>query len=304
LKTLTFIGANGFIGKSFLDAFNRGLLEKFNIKKINLISRDINDLKKIQISKKISLIKGDISKLKFLPISDYIIYAAENAEIKTKKNFEKIIKGSKNSIDNFCKIVKKQKKTKILYISSGIVHKSKNKNYNIKSPLEAYTAIKIYSESEIKKLSKFKLKTSIARCFTFIGMWLPRKSKYAIGNFIDDVIKNKSILIKKKNKVIRSYMYADDMISWLTTICIKSKIKTTIYDVGSDYKIEIEQLAKLFSHLFNKKIKFKKLNYNAKKIDRYLPNLKRTKEKLKLKINYKLKDAILITIKRINEKIR
>lgn len=112
MKTLTFIGANGFIGKSFLDAFNRGLLEKFNIKKINLISRDINDLKKIQISKKISLIKGDISKLKFLPISDYIIYAAENAEIKTKKNFEKIIKGSKNSIDNFCKIVKKQKKNK------------------------------------------------------------------------------------------------------------------------------------------------------------------------------------------------
>ena len=51
-------------------------------------------------------------------------------------------------------------------------------------------------------------------------------------------------------------MYADDMVHWLTKICIKSKTKTSIYDVGSNYSIEIEQLANLFSMLFNQKIIF------------------------------------------------
>ena len=73
MKTLTFIGANGFIGKSFIDFFNKGLFKKYNIKRINLISRNINELKKIKNTKNIYFIKGDISKIKNLPKSDYII---------------------------------------------------------------------------------------------------------------------------------------------------------------------------------------------------------------------------------------
>ena len=53
MKTLTFIGANGFIGKSFIDFFNKGLFNKYNIKRINLISRNIKELKKINNTKNI-----------------------------------------------------------------------------------------------------------------------------------------------------------------------------------------------------------------------------------------------------------
>ena len=70
-------------------------------------------------------------------------------------------------------------------------------------------------------------------------------------------------------------MYADDMVNWLFKICSKAKIQTLVCDVGSNISIEIEQLANLFSRLFKKKIIFNKLNYNAKKIDKYLPNIKK-----------------------------
>ena len=45
MRTVTFIGSSGFVGKSYLDAFNGGVLKKLKIKKINLISRNIKRIK-------------------------------------------------------------------------------------------------------------------------------------------------------------------------------------------------------------------------------------------------------------------
>ena len=39
-------------------------------------------------------------------------------------------------------------------------------------------------------------------------------------------LKNKFIKVKAKNIVIRSYMYADDLVYWLTKIAINSEIGT------------------------------------------------------------------------------
>ena len=113
MKTVTFIGGSGFVGKSFLDAFNRGVLKKLKIKKLNLISRNINKIKKTKLSlKNVRLIAGDIGKIKSLPKSELIIYAADSTKIDNIKNIKKFIFESKRSINNFCNIVKKIKKQK------------------------------------------------------------------------------------------------------------------------------------------------------------------------------------------------
>ena len=263
MKTVTFIGGSGFVGKSFLDAFNRGVLKKLKIKKLNLISRNINKIKKTKLSlKNVRLIAGDIGKIKSLPKSELIIYAADSTKIDNIKNIKKFIFESKRSINNFCNIVKKNKKTKVLYLSSGAIYRFSKKNIQNSNSLKGkqlYAYLKHYSENEIKKLRQLKMKTSIARCFTFIGPWLPREANFAIGNFLDDVLKNKKINIKTESKVIRSYMYADDLIYWLTKICFNSKLDTPIFDVGSNKPIEIRNLGKLFSRLFKAKIQIKKI---------------------------------------------
>ena len=304
MKTVTFIGGSGFVGKSFLDAFNRGVLKKLKIKKLNLISRNINKIKKTKLSlKNVRLIAGDIGKIKSLPKSELIIYAADSTKIDNIKNIKKFIFESKRSINNFCNIVKKNKKTKVLYLSSGAIYRFSKKNIQNSNSLKGkqlYAYLKHYSENEIKKLRQLKMKTSIARCFTFIGPGLPREANFAIGNFLDDVLKNKKINIKTESKVIRSYMYADDLIYWLTKICFNSKLDTPIFDVGSNKPIEIRNLGKLFSRLFEAKIQSKKITKN--KIDKYVPNIQPARVKLGLKIKYNLKEAILLTIDKINEK--
>ena len=47
MKTLMILGGSGYLGKSFLQYFIDGKLKKYNVKKIILLSRNINKLKKI-----------------------------------------------------------------------------------------------------------------------------------------------------------------------------------------------------------------------------------------------------------------
>lgn len=302
MKTITIIGGSGFVGKTFIDCFNKNNTLKSKIKKLFIICRNPKKLKKNKDLnfKKVKLIKGDISKLKILPITDLYIYAAETTKITAYNNKKKIIKSHRKAIDNFCILAKKQYLNNILYLSSGATSlKKKDDKSKYK---KIYSKLKIYSENKIKDLSKHNLKTSIARCYTFIGKWLPKKSHYAVENFISDGFHKNKIYVKSSNKVIRSYMYADDLILWLIKIAIHSNQNCPVYNVGSNEKIEIRKLAIKIANIFNKPVKFNKLK--NKKTDIYVPNIDKAKRKLNLKINYNLNESIKLTIKeRLNEKI-
>ena len=98
---MTIIGGSGFIGKSFIDAYQKGNLKKFKIKGINILSRSPQKiLKEMGKSfKGIKIFKGDISNLKNLPKSELIIYASEPANIQIYS--KKIVTKYNNAIKNF-----------------------------------------------------------------------------------------------------------------------------------------------------------------------------------------------------------
>ena len=195
------------------------------------------------------------------------------------------------SIKNFIKLVSNYSNAKVLYISSGSTnnYKSKKKDNGYKY---LYTKSKILSEKEIKKLKKFHIKTSIARCYTFIGRHLPLKKHYAIGNFLYDAKYNKKIFVKKRMKVIRSYMYADDMVEWLISIVKNSRENTITYNVGSDETIELYKLAKKIAKLSKNKVEIVSQTYDTKKVDKYVPIIRKTKNDLKIKILYNLNKSL------------
>tara|TARA_B100001093_G_C26745803_1_gene978805 strand:+ start:34 stop:936 length:903 start_codon:yes stop_codon:yes gene_type:complete len=295
---LTIIGGSGFVGKSFIDFFNRTLLKKYSIKSITIICRNkIFIPKKRHLNlKRIKIIYADISKIKKLPESDLFIYAAETSQA-SKYNNNKIIKSHKKGINNFCNLVKGFKKSKILYLSSGAVS-HKNILYNPDTKYKKiYSKLKLYSETKIRSLNKFNIKCSIARLYTFIGSWLPIDQHYILGNFINDALNNRQIVIRSRNLVIRSYMYADDMVVWLITILLNVKKKCNIYNVGSDRQIEIRKLAKLTLKLSNKNKKIMTNPLDSNYIDKYIPNINKTKKEHKLKIKYSLAKALLLTIR-------
>ena len=278
LKVLTIIGGRGFLGKSIVDyAIKKGLL-KWKINKIISISRSKFFIKNKK-NFKIKYVVGDISKLKKLPSSDYIIYAANS------KNNKKNLK----AIKNFSFLLKKlSKKTKILFTSSGAIYGDiKNK--------KKYAQNKIKIERIFKNYGFNGYKVSIARLFTFMGERILDDKRYAISDFVNSGFYKKKILVKSKHVVYRSYMYSYDMVRWLMSILVNSSTKCPIYNVGSDEVISLHALAKIIGKIFKKPVEIRKIN--RKKIEKYVPSIKKAQKELNLKINYKLKPSLYSIIK-------
>ena len=303
-KSLMIIGGTGFFGKSLLDYLER--YNSLNINKVIILSRNAN---KIKISKKLSAkikiikISANILKVKKLPFADYVIYAAilnnYNLDFKAVKNYTSLVK-------------KYHFNSKVLYISSGAVYGvQKNKikgfkenyfryhnkiNYNF-GYKKKYSLIKLKNELLFQKLGiNHGIKVSIARCFTIVGKYLPKNSSYVIENFITNILDNKNIKIKSSYKVLRSFMYADDLIRWLLKIVNFSKETCPIYNVGSNDTVYIDKLAKALAIKYGLNVKFENL-ISDKKIDKYIPNIEKAKKELSLYNNLNSLEAIIKTIK-------
>jgi dTDP-glucose 4,6-dehydratase len=308
-KTLLLIGGSGFIGRTLLDF----ILTKENtlrIGKILILSRGNTKFKIKNNFKKNFIIKfiyADITNIKTIPFAHYVIYSALSSDY--KQNFLKYYRGARN----YYNLAKKyHSKSKILYISSGAVYGQQpkkikklsedyllsNKRINFKNNIKnSYSLMKIKNEKIFIKLSKLKIQVAIARCFTFVGKYLPTGKHFVVGNYIDNILVGKKILVKSNHEVIRSFMHEYDLSRWVLKIVQNAKIDCPVYNVGSDEKIQIRKLALHLSNKYKVGLKLKNVNSNFE--DRYLPSVLKAKKILKLKLNYNNLNAINDVISRI-----
>lgn len=318
MRTLLVIGGSGFFGKSILDAFIRGLLDPWDVTHVIVMARNAERLVQQApqlISKNVTLLSADITTTNTLPYAEFVIHAAASTDA---RNYIAQPESERKNIQagtyNFCRLAKKfHEKSKIVYVSSGAV-------YGVQSPAvdklnehsqpsnlmdmvigkQEYAAAKQDAETAIVQMGLEGLNVSIARCFAFVGCWLPRDQHFAIGNFIDDMLNNRPIIVKAKHQVYRSYMYADDLVEWLMTIADHSSTDCPIYNVGSDEAINICDLAKLVARL--NKLKVDKHMVCDPHVDRYIPSIEKAKNELRLKLKFDLCSSIEQTIKIINNK--
>ena len=288
------IGGTGFFGKSILDSFIKGSLNKYDIETVSVLSRSTDSFL-IQYpefeNKNIEFIKGDIRTIQSLPYADIIIHAAASTNqinYKNNSNIERI--NIELGTSNYLKIAHKfHQKSKIVYCSSGAVY-GKQPNHILKvkedypfQDLEdisllkkEYTLGKRNAEKLILKSGEKGLNVSIARCFAFYGDYLPKEGHFAYGNFLNQAIQGKDIEIKAKNQVFRSYMHSDDLVESLIKIAKQASPECPIYNVGSDEEISLFDLANKLASLYNVNvIKHQNIDFNT--IDRYVPNTEKLK---------------------------
>ena len=141
------------------------------------------------------------------------------------------------------------------------------------------------------------LKTKIARCFVFLGPYLPLDAHFAAGNFIRDALKGGPITISGDGLTCRSYLYAADLTIWLWVILFRG-ISGRPYNVGSEKKVTIRELAETISSQFKNKIEVKVLGKPTQnsRSHNYLPQVHRAKEELKLSEHISLDEGLRRTI--------
>jgi len=144
---------------------------------------------------------------------------------------------------------------------------------------------------------KYSMETKIARCFSFVGPYLPLDIHYAIGNFIRDGMNGDPILVKGDGTPYRSYLYAADLAIWLWTILLRGK-SSYPYNLGSVDDITIADLAHTVSMCLNKpvEVQITKTPDPTKPVERYIPLTNRAQVELGLRQWINLQEGINRTI--------
>ena len=288
-KTFLVTGGTGFIGSNISNfLFNKG----YNVKIFDNNFR--GSIQKIKyFKKKIKFIKGDVrnkqSLNKALKNTDAVIHLAYVNG--TKYFYSKpvlvldiAIKGILNVIEGCIK-----NKIKELYLaSSSEVYQTPNKIPtdenetlkipNIFNPRYSYGGGKILTElMGIHYGKKYFKKLVIFRPHNVYGPNMGHE--HVIPQFINRFksLKGKNFKIQGTGHEIRSFIYIKDFLNAFNLILNRGK-HLKVYNIGTNEKIKIKNLAYKLSKIFKKKIILKKTPIAKGGTKIRIPNIKKIKK--------------------------
>lgn len=255
----------------------------------------------------IQLLQGDVRDFDF-PNGNflYIIHAATAASAKINEEdpllmLDTIVLGTRRVLDFAIRCGAK----KFLLTSSGAVYGKQPPD--LSHMPEDYrgapdTLLPHCAYAEGKRVSellctiyanKYGLPAKIARCWTFVGPYLPLDLHYAVGNFIRDGLRGGPIAVKGDGTPFRSYLYAADLATWLWTILFLGA-SCRAYNVGSAKEIAIADLASVVAQVFGPGIKvhISQESGAEKAPDRYVPSVARAENELRLRQTVNLRQAV------------
>lgn len=145
---------------------------------------------------------------------------------------------------------------------------------------------------------------SIARCFSFVGPFMPLDIHYAIGNFIRQALFEDELTVTGDGSPLRSYLYMADLVSWILTLLLHGR-SGQIYNVGSDQSIAIGQLARLVRDTLSPRKTVNVMGQAACSVgnavrNSYVPQIDKARQELALDVWTDLETAIRLTAASVN----
>jgi nucleoside-diphosphate-sugar epimerase len=311
-EKLFITGGTGFFGAWLVQSFLHAN-ERLNLcAQATLLTRNLERYSRLFPATArhpaITLWRGDISNFSY-PSGHYqaIIHAATEScggeSLSDPASMRRTtIVGSEHTLD----FARQCGAEQFLFVSSGAVYNKYQATQPFKEddPLVTPTLDTPFSYAYGKCLAEdlcsiygnqYSIPIRIARCFTFLGPYLPLDAHFAIGNFLGDGLGNKTIRVHSDGSALRSYMYGTDLAVWLWTLLFHGS-DGRVYNVGSSEAISIAKLAQTVAARFSLPCEIGKSGVRDQPIDAYVPCTARAQNELGLYLNVSLDEAINRTV--------
>tara|TARA_B100000941_G_scaffold206505_1_gene150707 strand:+ start:1761 stop:2786 length:1026 start_codon:yes stop_codon:yes gene_type:complete len=310
MKKIIVTGGLGFIGSNLIKL----LIEKnyfvINVDKISYASNFYN-IKNFSNKKNYKFFKLDINNRsnflkilnKYNPIAIFNLAAETHVDrsIDFPAEFIKSnIVGVFNLLETFREFTKKNKKTKLIHISTdevyGDILKGRSRETDPYKPSSPYAASKASSDHLVYSYVRtYKLNAIITNCSNNYGP--NQHPEKLIPKLIYNIINNKALPLYGKGKNSREWIFVDDHCEALLKV-FRNGSKGEFYNIGSNINFNNLDIAKLLIKIAKKKIKVGK-NVKIKFVKdrpghdfRYALNSKKIKKKLKWKSVTSLKSGL------------
>jgi len=260
-QNILIAGANGFIGGWLTAALLYAKMEMKSDYEIGVICRNLKNLnekflvfpKGVSFFHQLDLNSVSPQEANILPDYRFVFNCASSSNYAKHKMHEKVTQNLINLTSS------KKNVPSVVNLSSGAVYGEKRNEQSLINEREVitdvthginqYTKVKIESEKIISTETALnRIQGTNARLFTFYGPHFPLDSYYAIGNFMQDVLKRSRISVKGNPATVRSYLYPTDLVSALLKLSLNPTSQNI--HIGSKLAVSLDELATLMNSKF------------------------------------------------------
>jgi nucleoside-diphosphate-sugar epimerase len=318
-QSLFITGGTGFFGRWLLETLHQANQQLALGLRVTVLTRDparfLQQAPALRQARAFTFLHGNVRDFQF-PSGDFthVIHGATTSAHETYagetplQKFDTLVEGTRRVLD----FAAERNVRHFLFTSSGAVYQPDLDAESMGTPESSLLAPPPWEPEtalgQAKRAAEFLCacyaqqqgwQCAIARCFSFVGPWLPLNIHYAIGNFIQQALAHEDVIVHSDGRALRSYLFAGDLVVWLLTLLLQGT-RAKPCNVGSDQAVSIGELAHLVRDTVNPQVNVRILGQANASVGNparsvYVPDIRAARHTHALEVWTDLRTSVDIT---------